>query len=76
LVLGLIAFFYLTAVVVVLCVEVNVVRVEKLHPRSLLTPSTDDVTLTAGDRRAYSAQAKAQRMKGFEKVDVHFEPPD
>jgi membrane protein len=73
LVLGLIAFLYLTAVVVVLCVEVNVVRVEKLYPRSLLTPFTDNVVLTTGDRRAYSSQAEAQRMKGFETVDVEFE---
>ena len=76
LVLGMIAFLYLTAVAAVLCVEINVVRVDKLHPRSLLTPFTDNVTLTAGDRRAYSTQAKAQRMKGFEQVDVHFEQPD
>lgn len=78
LVLGMIAFLYLTAVVVVLCVEVNVVRVDRLHPRSLLTPFTDDVELTAGDRRAYSTQAETQRMKGFENVDVTFDkpPPD
>jgi hypothetical protein len=36
---------------------------------------TDNVTLTAGDRRAYSRQAKAQRSKGFEHVDVNFDPP-
>lgn len=46
-------------------------RVNKLHPRALLTPLTDNVSLTAGDRRAYSTQAQAQRMKGFEAVDVH-----
>lgn len=75
LVLGLIAFLYLTAVAVVLCVEVNVVRVDKLHPRSLLTPFTDNVHLTAGDRRAYTHQAEAQRMKGFQDVDVSFDQP-
>jgi membrane protein len=75
LVLGLIAFLYLTAVTVVLCVEVNVVRVDRLHPRSLLTPFTDDVSLTAGDRRAYTNQAEAQRMKGFQDVDVTFDQP-
>jgi membrane protein len=72
LVLGLIAFLYLTAVVVVLCVEVNVVRVEHLYPRALLTPFTDDVELTPADRRSYTGQAKAQRSKGFEQVDVQF----
>ncbi|MCW2526219.1 MAG: conserved rane protein of unknown function [Pseudonocardiales bacterium] len=75
-VLGLIAFLYLTAVVVILCVEVNVVRVDQLHPRALLTPFTDNVSLTSGDRRAYSTQAEAQRMKGFEDVHVQFDKPD
>jgi uncharacterized BrkB/YihY/UPF0761 family membrane protein len=75
LVLGLLAFLYITAAAVLLCMEINVVRVNRLHPRSLLTPFTDDVTLTAGDRRAYSRLAKAQRSKGFEHVDVNFDPP-
>lgn len=78
-VLGLLAFLYVTAAVVVLCVEVNVVHVEHLYPRALLTPFTDDVNLTRGDRRAYSTQAEAQRMKGFQDVDVSFneqEPPE
>lgn len=75
LVLGLLAFLYVTAVAVLLCMEINVVRVNRLHPRSLLTPFTDNVALTAGDRRAYSRQAKAQRLKGFERVDVTFDPP-
>jgi membrane protein len=76
LVLGLIAFLYVTAVVVVISAEINVVRVERLHPRSLLTPFTDDVTLTRGDRDAYTSQATAQRSKGFEDVDVSFDQPE
>ncbi|MGI8679208.1 MAG: YihY/virulence factor BrkB family protein [Jatrophihabitans sp.] len=75
LVLGLLAFLYLTSVVVVLCIEVNVVRVDHLHPRSLLTPFTDNVQLTPGDRRAYGDQARAQRSKGFEDVAVTFDQP-
>lgn len=75
-VLGLIAFLYLTGVAVVLCVEINVVRVDRLHPRSLLTPFTDNVVLTGGDRRAYRGQATAQRNKGFEDIDVDFHDPD
>jgi membrane protein len=75
LVLGLLAFLYVTAVAVLLCMEINVVRVIRLHPRSLLTPFTDNVTLTAGDQRAYSHQVKAQRLKGFQRVDVNFDPP-
>ena len=74
-VLGLIAFLYVTAIVVVVCAEVNVVHVEGLHPRSLMTPFTDNVSLTRGDRRAYSTQAEAQRMKGFQDVDVTFDQP-
>lgn len=65
-VLGLIAFLYLTSVSLVLCVETNVVRVDRLHPRALMTPFTDHVDLTAADRDAYTNQAKAQRVKGFE----------
>ncbi len=72
LVLGLIAFVYLTTVAVLLCVEVNVVRTERLWPRALLTPFTDRVDLTPGDRRAYTRQAEAQRLKGFEEVEVRF----
>jgi len=74
-VLGLLAFLYITATAVLLCAEINVVHVSHLHPRSLLTPFTDNVALTAGDRLAYSRQAKAQRSKGFEHVDVNFDPP-
>jgi hypothetical protein len=75
LVLGMLAFLYVTATAVLLGVEINVVRVNRLHLRSLLTPFTDNVTLTTGDRRAYSRQAKAQRSKGFQRVDVNFDPP-
>ncbi len=72
-VLGLLAFLYLTAVATVLCVELNVVRVDGLYPRALLTPFTDRVRLTQGDRRAYAGQAEAQRAKGFEDIDVTFD---
>jgi membrane protein len=72
LVLGLIGFIYLASVAVVLCTEVNVVRVDRLYPRALLTPLTDNVELTEGDERAYTDQAKAERRKGFEHVHVRF----
>jgi membrane protein len=75
LVLGLLAFLYLASVIGVLCVEINVVRVDKLHPRALLTPFTDAVHLTPGDKRSYTGQAKAQRSKGFEQVHVTFDAP-
>lgn len=73
LVLGLLAFLYLASIITVLCIEINVVRVDRLYPRALLTPFTDDVQLTRGDRKAYRGQAKAQRAKGFERVDVSFD---
>ncbi|MEU5990391.1 hypothetical protein ABZ806_15600 [Spirillospora sp. NPDC047418] len=41
----------------------------------LLTPFTDNVELTAGDRRAYTSYAETERHKGFENVDVEFDPP-
>jgi membrane protein len=75
LVLGLVAFLYLSASAVVLCIELNVVRVGRLHPRALLTPFTDKVQLTSGDQRAYTRQAKAQRGKGFQRVEVSFDEP-
>ncbi len=76
LVLGLIAWLYLEAVIVVLCAEVNVVRSRRLYPRALLTPFTDNVQLTSGDERAYTSAAKAQRNKGFQQIDVSFHPGD
>ena len=72
-VLGLIAFLYVASVLIMLCAQANVVRVDHLYPRSLLTPLTDDVDLTEGDRRAYTEQAQAERSKGFETIEVGFE---
>lgn len=76
LVLGLIAFLYATSLIVVLCAEANAVRVDRLFPRALLTPVTDDVSLTGGDEKAYTGQATAQRSKGFEQIDVTFDKDD
>jgi len=59
LVLGMLAFLYLIAASLVLCVEINVVRVDRLHPRALLSPFTDNVELTDGDRKTYTGRAKA-----------------
>jgi YihY family inner membrane protein len=76
LVLGLLAFLYLASLAFVLCIEINAVRVDRLWPRSLLTPFTDDVELTAGDEKVYSDAARSQSAKGFEHVDVRFEPTE
>ena len=72
-VLGLLAITYVAAVIGVLGMEVNVVVRRRLWPRALLTPFTDAVDLTEADRRAYTAYARSQRHKGFEKVHVTFE---
>ena len=72
LVLGLIGLLWLTAVIGVLAIEVNVVLERRLWPRALLTPFTDRVELTEADRRAYTSYARAQRHKGFETVEVTF----
>jgi len=74
-VLGLLAFFYVAGVTVVLCAEINVVRVERLYPRALLAPFADNVELASGAHRAYTGQAVSQRSKGFENVDVTFNKP-
>jgi YihY family inner membrane protein len=72
-VLGLIAWVYVAATVLVLGAELNVVRAKRLWPRALMTPFTDDVDLTRGDRATYTDAATAQRTKEFEDVDVSFE---
>ncbi|GAB2630863.1 hypothetical protein GCM10027270_18690 [Nocardioides ginkgobilobae] len=42
--------------------------------RALLTPFTDDVSLTPGDQRAYAGYVRAQRHKGFQHVVTRFKP--
>jgi membrane protein len=74
-VLGLLVWLYLSAFAVVFGAEVNAVRDGRLWPRSLLTPFTDDVQLTHGDRKAYASYAETERHKGFETVDVGFDQP-
>ena len=76
LVLGLLAFFYIAALVFVLCIEVNVARVDHLWPRALLTPFTDAVELTPGDEKVYADAARTQKAKGFEQVHVTFHPDE
>ncbi len=72
-VLGLLAFLFLLSVTLVLCAEVNVVWVDRLYPRALLTVFTDDVELTPADRRTYARQARAEQAKGFQRVHVSFD---
>jgi YihY family inner membrane protein len=72
-VLGSITWIYVEALVVVFCAEINVVLRRRLWPRALLTPFTDEVDLTAADRRAYAGYARAERFKGFQRISVDFE---
>ncbi|MGV8871670.1 MAG: YihY/virulence factor BrkB family protein [Rhodococcus sp. (in: high G+C Gram-positive bacteria)] len=72
-VLGLLAFLYVTSVSIVMCIEINVVRVDRLFPRALLAPFTEEVELTEGDKLTYTGQAEAQRNKAFEEIEVTFE---
>ena len=74
-VLGLIAWIYLLALITVMAAEINVVSQRRLWPRSLLTPFTDNVSLTKADERSYTSYAETERHKGFETVDVDFESP-
>jgi uncharacterized BrkB/YihY/UPF0761 family membrane protein len=72
LVLGLLAFLFLVSSTLVLCAEINVVLVERLYPRALLTPFTDSADLTPADRKTYTKKAKAERVKASERVSVRF----
>ncbi len=73
-VLGLLAWIYLEALIVVLAAELNVVLAEGLWPRSLLTPFVEDVDLTRADRRSYASYASAQQYKDSQRISVEFRP--
>jgi membrane protein len=72
-VLGMLAFLFLVSVTLVMCAEMNAVRVDQLHPRALLSPFTDNVHLTAADRAFYTSRAKAEQLKGFQRIFVRFD---
>lgn len=74
-VLGLLAWLYVGALIFIAAAEVGAVRLLRLWPRSLLTPFTDRVDLTAGDRRAYQSYATTEAFKGFQKIQVRFDAP-
>jgi YihY family inner membrane protein len=65
LVLGLLAWIYLQARLVIYAAEVNVVRARRLWPRSIVAPP-----LTDGDKRAYEEYAKTEERRPQERVDV------
>jgi membrane protein len=76
LVLGLLAWVYLQAAIVVFCAEINVVRARKLWPRNLLAPFVNDVALTPADRASYRSYLDAERFTPSQQVQTTFKPPD
>lgn len=74
LVLGLVATAYAASLSLLLGIELTVVLHRNLWPRALLTPFTDNVSLTPGDQRAYAGYVRAQRHKGFQYVVTRFKP--
>jgi membrane protein len=72
-VLGLLAWIYVEALIIVLAAELNAVLGRRLYPRSLLTPFVEDVELTRADRRSYTSYASTQRFKEQQTINVQFE---
>jgi YihY family inner membrane protein len=70
LVLGLLAWIFLQARIVVYAAEVNVVKAQRLWPRSLAPPP-----LTNADKRAYAGYAKSEERRPDEEVDVELPAP-
>ncbi len=75
-VLGLVALLYIATVIAMFGLEINVVLAKRLYPRALLTPFTDAIRLTDADKRVYREYARAQRHKGFERIEVSFGDQD
>jgi YihY family inner membrane protein len=67
-VIGLLAWIYLQAQVVLYAAEVNVVRAHKLYPRAMFPPPT-----TEADRRAYDEYAQIEQRRPSEDIDVTFD---
>jgi membrane protein len=70
-VLGLLAWFYLQAELTLYVVELNVVRVHRLWPRSLAPPP-----LTDADERAYAMYAQVEQRREDIDVAIQVNPPD
>jgi YihY family inner membrane protein len=70
-VLGLLAWLYLGAQLVIFAAEINVVRARKLCPRSFFSEPLLDA-----DRRALTSSAKVEERVEPENVNVSFEQAD
>lgn len=66
-VLGTLSFLYLASRAMLLAAEVNVVRAERLWPRSLFAPP-----LTAADRKALSGLAEVEERAEGQEINVSF----
>lgn len=71
LVIGLLSWVYLTAHVVLLCAEANVVATRRLWPRSL-SPA-DDRRPTEADERALRQRADIEDRRRGEQIEVEFD---
>ncbi|HEY1778171.1 MAG TPA: YihY/virulence factor BrkB family protein [Solirubrobacteraceae bacterium] len=69
-VIGLLAWLYLGARVVVYAAEINVVLTRHLWPRSIIDPPEP------ADRKARAALAKMEERDDKQTIDVAFHPPD
>ncbi|HJP65477.1 MAG TPA: YihY/virulence factor BrkB family protein [Actinomycetota bacterium] len=67
-VIGLLVWLYLGAQLTLYCAEINVVRVQKLWPRSLVQPP-----LAEGDKEVMEGLAKQQQLRPEQEIDVTFE---
>ena len=70
-VLGLLAWIYLGAQILLLGAEINVVKERRLWPRSLMPPP-----LTDTDKRALTEAAKVEERRPEQTVDVSFDAAD
>lgn len=68
-VIGLLAWLYLGARIVIFAAEINVVLIRRLWPRSIMDPPEP------ADRRARAALAKMEERDQKQTVEVSFHPP-
>ena len=70
-VIGLLAWIALSAQLMLLAAELNVVLARRLWPRALQPPP-----LTRADRDVLTAQAEEEQARATQDVEVSFDPPD
>jgi membrane protein len=70
-VLGLLAWLALQATVIVYAIEVDVVRVNRLWPRSIVQPP-----LIEGDKAYYSKALRTETRRPEQRLDIAYEPDE